>query len=73
MPGAAAPGRCAGSGMAVSIESAFPLVEVHASPDGDVLFPDVDLSAWAEVEREELPRSEKDDVTATLRVLDRKT
>ena len=46
--------------------------EVHASPDGDVLFPDVDLSAWTEVEREELPRSEKDDVTATLRVLDRK-
>jgi len=47
--------------------------EVHASPEGDVLFPDVDLSAWAEVEREELPRSEKDDATATLRVLDRKT
>jgi dihydrofolate reductase len=46
--------------------------EVHANPEGDVHFPDVDLSAWAEVEREELSRSEKDDVTATLRVLDRK-
>lgn len=45
---------------------------VHASPDGDVLFPDMDLSDWAEVEAEALPRTEKDDVTATLRVLDRK-
>lgn len=46
--------------------------EVHAKPNGDVMFPDVDLSEWAEVEREELPASPKDDVTATLRVLDRK-
>ena len=45
---------------------------VHAAPEGDVRFPDVDLSAWTETEQEALPRSEKDDVTATLRVLDRK-
>lgn len=46
--------------------------EVHASPEGDVLFPDVDLTGWAETERQELPTSEKDDVRATLRVLDRR-
>ena len=45
---------------------------VHAAPQGDVFFPDVDLSDWVETEREALPCSEKDDVTATLRVLDRK-
>jgi dihydrofolate reductase len=46
---------------------------VHAEPEGDVRFPDVDLSGWTEVEREALPTGEKDDVTATLRVLDRKS
>lgn len=46
--------------------------EVHAKPDGDVSFPEIELSDWMEVERSPLPSSEKDDVTATLRVLDRK-
>lgn len=46
---------------------------VHAEPEGDVRFPDVDLSGWVEVEREPLATGEKDDVTATLRVLDRKS
>jgi dihydrofolate reductase len=45
---------------------------VHAKPEGDVHFPDIDLSGWADVEQSRLPTSEKDDVTATLRVLDRK-
>ncbi|WP_072396978.1 dihydrofolate reductase [Hyphomicrobium sp. CS1GBMeth3] len=45
---------------------------VDAKPEGDVYFPDVDLSDWQEVERQPLAASEKDDVTATLRVLDRK-
>jgi dihydrofolate reductase len=46
---------------------------IEAKPEGDVHFPEVDLSDWTEVERQALPRSEKDDVTATLRVLDRKS
>lgn len=45
---------------------------VHAAPEGDVQFPEVDLSEWAEVEQQALPAGEKDDVTATLRVLERK-
>lgn len=45
---------------------------VHATPEGDVQFPEVDLSEWAEVEQQALPAGEKDDVTATLRVLERK-
>lgn len=45
---------------------------IHAAPEGDVRFPELDFSEWTEVEQEALPRSEKDDVTATLMVLDRK-
>jgi dihydrofolate reductase len=46
--------------------------EVHASPEGDVQFPRGDLSGWVEVERQELPASEKDTVTATFKVLERR-
>lgn len=45
--------------------------EVHASPEGDTRFPDIDLSGWQEVSREELPRGPKDDVDATLKVLEK--
>ena len=46
--------------------------EIHASPEGDVSFPDIDFAEWEEVSREVLPQSDKDTVTATLRVLDRR-
>jgi len=46
--------------------------EVHAGPEGDVFFPEIDLSEWTEVAREALAPSEKDDVTATLKTLERK-
>ncbi|HEX2840229.1 dihydrofolate reductase [Hyphomicrobium sp.] len=45
---------------------------VHARPEGDVHFPYLDLSSWTAVESAELPASEKDNVTATFKVLDRK-
>lgn len=45
---------------------------VHARPEGDVHFPYLDLSSWVEVESADLPASDKDDVTATFKVLDRK-
>ena len=66
-------------GGAEVFRAALPLADriywtaVDASPEGDVRFPDADLSGWTEVERNALPSSEKDDVTATLRVLDRKS
>lgn len=44
---------------------------VHSKPEGDVHFPYLDLSSWTEVESVELPSSDKDDVTATFKVLDR--
>ena len=64
-------------GGAAVFEAALPLAdriywtEVHASPPGDVSFPAIDLSEWRETSREALPPSEKDDVTATLKVLER--
>lgn len=45
--------------------------DIHAAPEGDVRFPEFDRSAWREVSCEPLPQSEKDNVTATLRVLER--
>jgi dihydrofolate reductase len=45
---------------------------VHAKPEGDVQFPYIDLSSWVETESSELPPSEKDNVTATLKVFDRR-
>ena len=44
---------------------------IRAKPEGDVRFPDFDLFEWTETDRQELPTGEKDDVTATLRILER--
>lgn len=46
--------------------------DIHAAPEGDVRFPEFDRSEWQEVSSEPLPQSEKDDATATLRVLERR-
>ncbi|AHB49519.1 diacylglycerol kinase [Hyphomicrobium nitrativorans NL23] len=46
--------------------------EIHATPEGDVYFPEIDLADWQDVSREALPHSEKDTVTATLRVIERR-
>lgn len=45
--------------------------DVHASPSGDVSFPPFDVAAWREISLEELPRGDKDEFAATLRVLER--
>ncbi len=44
--------------------------EVEASPPGDVHFPDFDRTRWREVSREPLPRTEKDEFSASLRILE---
>ncbi|HUJ37187.1 MAG TPA: dihydrofolate reductase [Hyphomicrobium sp.] len=46
--------------------------EVHGSPEGDTLMPDVDWARWREVFREKLPRAERDDYDATLILFERK-
>lgn len=45
--------------------------EVDAEPAGDTYFPDLDPGCWREVSRETLPKGERDDHAAVLRVLER--
>jgi dihydrofolate reductase len=47
------------------------LTEVHASPDADTWFPDLDLSEWREVSREAHQAGPKDDHAFSFVVLDR--
>jgi dihydrofolate reductase len=46
--------------------------EVHATPEGDAYFPDVDWSKWEEVARNSLPKGPRDQFEATFVVLERK-
>ena len=48
------------------------LTEVEAEPEGDVLFPAFDETAWTEVSSEAHPAGEKDDHGFVFRVLERK-
>ena len=48
------------------------LTEVDAQPEGDVLFPTFDETAWIEVSSEAVPAGEKDDHAFVFRVLERR-
>ncbi|MEM6497888.1 MAG: dihydrofolate reductase [Pseudomonadota bacterium] len=47
------------------------LTRVHASPDGDTVFPKLKDQEWREMDSEPLPRGERDDYAATLITLER--
>lgn len=47
------------------------LTEVHASPDADTWFPELDMSEWKEVSRESHPAGPNDDHDFSFVVLDR--
>ncbi|MEQ1717985.1 MAG: dihydrofolate reductase [Hyphomicrobium sp.] len=49
------------------------LTRVHAKPEGDRHFPELDPAEWHEVSREGLPQGERDEFPATLVVLERTT
>jgi dihydrofolate reductase len=42
------------------------ITHVHASPEGDALFPPIDANAWQEVAREKHRRGPDDDADFTL-------
>jgi dihydrofolate reductase len=44
---------------------------VHAKPEGDVRFPELDLGVWREVSSEHHPRGEKDEFDYTISVFER--
>ena len=48
------------------------LTEVEAEPEGDVLFPPFDETAWTEVSCEAVPAGERDDHAFAFRVLERR-
>ena len=48
------------------------LTEVELSPNGDAFFPNFDESLWMETAREALDKTERDDATALIRVLERR-
>lgn len=60
-------------------EAALPLAEriykteVHARPDGDTHFPELDASDWLVMLREPLVRGPRDEFSATFVVLERRT
>jgi dihydrofolate reductase len=47
--------------------------EVHAAPEGDAHFPQVDWSEWTERERRPLPQGPRDEFSSTFLVLERAT
>ena len=49
------------------------LTEVHASPEGDVLFPKYDRNAWRETRREGPMQGEKDEFAYSVVTLERKS
>jgi dihydrofolate reductase len=55
------------------IAAKIELTEVHASPEGDVLFPKYDRGAWRETRREGPMQSEKDDHAYSVVTLERKS
>jgi dihydrofolate reductase len=47
------------------------LTDVDTAPDGDAVFPEVDMNVWQETSREEFPAGPKDDHAFCIRILDR--
>jgi dihydrofolate reductase len=47
------------------------LTRVHATPEGDADFPELDPEEWHEVAREPLPKGQRDQHSATLVTLER--
>jgi dihydrofolate reductase len=48
------------------------ITRVHAAPEGDVLFPDIDKSQWVEVESRFHAKSDGDDFDFTTLIYDRR-
>jgi dihydrofolate reductase len=48
------------------------LTRVHASPEGDIYFPKIDLGEWQETGRVRHPREASDEFDYTTSVLERK-
>ena len=57
---------------AMAVADRIYLTRVHAEPAGDRHFKPLDSAIWQEVEREALPRGERDDFASTLFIYERR-
>jgi len=48
------------------------VTQVHATPTGDTVFPDIDPAVWREISREHVPSGEKDTAETTYIVYERR-
>ncbi|MEP3234099.1 MAG: dihydrofolate reductase [Hyphomicrobiales bacterium] len=48
------------------------ITEVDAEPEGDTVFPEIDLANWIKVHEEDVPRGEKDSAETIYRIFERK-
>ena len=55
----------------IDIADRIYLTRVHATPEGDAVFPALEPGNWREVAREALPKGERDQFSATLLTLER--
>lgn len=45
--------------------------QVHGSPEGDTIFPELDAQEWREVGREPIDQTDRDQYAATLKIMER--
>jgi dihydrofolate reductase len=51
---------------AMPVADRLEITRVHAAPEGDTVFPDIDPAVWRETARTEYPRAEGDDAAAAF-------
>ena len=55
----------------IAMADVIHITRVHASPDGDTVFPEIDPNNWQETHRELIPTGEKDSAATTYLVYER--
>jgi dihydrofolate reductase len=57
--------------LTMAVADKLEITRVHASPEGDVLFPEIDPAHWREVRRERYKRGPQDDADFTVLTYER--
>ncbi len=57
--------------LALPLATRLYVTHVHACPEGDVFFPDIDWSAWQQLEAEDFPADAKNTINFTIALYER--
>lgn len=57
---------------AMDIAEVIHITRVHASPEGDTVFPKIDETKWREIERADFPAGEKDSASTTYLIYEKR-